>query len=752
MRDRIIILVLFGLLHSACMAQFYPAPPPIDSRLEPELLLQLKNAETARDSIRIQLQLCNLNFNKPFKKKADLERALHYARKASALSTSLHDSTGYTDAQLFVADVLAEQGDIQAAENILPLLNDSAKINLLLALSFEVENGINSTDPAVQDKAIRLAEQARQLSLSGHYREKEILALLDIAAVHADQNKQSAEQELLTVIAAYRAIGYRNLHYVFNRLAVLEYYIGKKDNAFNYSLQTLISMRSTGDSLAAGDFYYVQATLYTAIDEPQKGVDYSRLAIASYALHSGRWVIAQAVNELIHSLRKMRRFDEALESALRLNKQFPPGDPIAETAFNTSIGELYMDMKKYGSAESYLLLASELQGKYGSDAHIAERDLGRLYVESRQYEKARPYLNKALSEDVSFPNRSYTHYLLYLVDSATGHYLAAIAHLHKNHNLADSTLAEAKQREIQRLLVQFDTKEKENKLRIEDQDIALLNQKAVSQKAQLSRSNLLRNITIGSALLFMIIAFFIYRSYRVKQRINRLILQKNETLEQLVTEKEWLLKEVHHRVKNNLHTVNCLLDSQACYLENDALKAIQKSQQRIYAMSMIHQKIYQSDDIRTINMANYLPEFIGYLRDSFGAPANIQFELDVEALDLGVTHAVPVALIVNEAVNNSIKHAFADDMGGQILIALRRIGQQVQLSVADDGIGISPEFMDGDADSLGMQLMKGLSREMKGTISIEAGRGTRVIILFDSESIDEFQPLSIRSKEKAMAV
>jgi two-component sensor histidine kinase len=250
----------------------------------------------------------------------------------------------------------------------------------------------------------------------------------------------------------------------------------------------------------------------------------------------------------------------------------------------------------------------------------------------------------------------------------------------------------------------------------------------------------------------MIIAFLLYRSYRTKQRINRLILQKNETLEQLVVEKEWLLKEVHHRVKNNLHTVNCLLDAQACYLENDALKAIQQSQQRIYAMSMIHQKIYQSDDIRTINMANYLPEFIIYLRDSFGAPGNIQFEVEIETLELGVAHAVPVALIVNEAVNNSIKHAFAENEGGTIMVTLRRLGRRVQLSVADDGIGIRPECMDGDTDSLGMQLMKGLSREMKGKLTIETGAGTQITVLFDPEPIDEFQPLNMLSKETGMVV
>ncbi len=164
----------------------------------------------------------------------------------------------------------------------------------------------------------------------------------------------------------------------------------------------------------------------------------------------------------------------------------------------------------------------------------------------------------------------------------------------------------------------------------------------------------------------------LYKQYRQKQKSaaliaetnkvisqkNQAITQKNEALEQLVTEKEWLLKEVHHRVKNNLHTVICLLESQAAYLESDARQANEVSQQRIYTMSLIHQKIYQSEDIKSIDMSVYLPEFIQYLDDSFGNNLRIHFEVDIDPVQLDISQAVPVALIINEAVTNSIKYAF----------------------------------------------------------------------------------------------
>jgi len=252
---------------------------------------------------------------------------------------------------------------------------------------------------------------------------------------------------------------------------------------------------------------------------------------------------------------------------------------------------------------------------------------------------------------------------------------------------------------------------------------------------------------IGSAVLISLIAFLIYRSYRNKQKSNRMIMQKNEALQRLVKEKEWLLKEVHHRVKNNLHTVICLLESQAHYLDNDALKAIETSQHRIYAMSMIHQKIYQSEDIKTIDMANYLPEFIGYLRESFGCLAHIQFHLAIDPVKMSVAQAIPVALIVNEAVTNSIKYAFPGKRRGEISVVLRQEGERIVLSVADNGIGINKELREAGFNSLGIELMKGLSQEIKGEITIETAKGTWIRVVFKKDRLVEMQPVAELSPE-----
>jgi two-component sensor histidine kinase len=221
-------------------------------------------------------------------------------------------------------------------------------------------------------------------------------------------------------------------------------------------------------------------------------------------------------------------------------------------------------------------------------------------------------------------------------------------------------------------------------------------------------------------------SFFI--AIQTKKKANELIAEKNNELQSLLREKEWLLKEVHHRVKNNLHTIICLLESQAMYLEKDALQAIEKSQHRIYAMSLIHQKFYQNEDLQSIDISTYLEEFVGYLKDSFDTQ-EINFIIEVNPVHLNLQQAIPVALIINEAVTNSIKYAFSNEIMPTIQVSLTEDSDIIHLIISDNGKGFSINEYD-EAKSLGLQLIKGLSKELKGAVQIETKRGTKLRIEF----------------------
>ncbi len=248
------------------------------------------------------------------------------------------------------------------------------------------------------------------------------------------------------------------------------------------------------------------------------------------------------------------------------------------------------------------------------------------------------------------------------------------------------------------------------------------------------KSNIIRYAIIISIfmLLLMILVFVIFRQNAKMKVQQKMINQKNSSLHHLVEEKEWLLKEIHHRVKNNLHTINSLLESQSLYLDGAALTAIKISQHRVYAMSLIHQKLYQPENNLTgINMPAYLHELVSYLAESFDTGKRIQFKLDLEPLDLDISFAVPLGLILNEAITNAVKYAFPYNKPGVIIISIKSTSAyHYKFTVADDGIGLPKDFDPAKVNALGMKLMKGLSVDIAANFTVESVKGTSISIDF----------------------
>jgi len=185
--------------------------------------------------------------------------------------------------------------------------------------------------------------------------------------------------------------------------------------------------------------------------------------------------------------------------------------------------------------------------------------------------------------------------------------------------------------------------------------------------------------------------------------------------------------------------------------KNDALRAIENSQHRVYAMSLIHQKLYQAENVKTVEMSDYLPEFIRYLKESFGITSHIVFQLEIDSLELDISHAIPIALIVNEAVTNSIKYAFPENRAGIINITMQRFGENALLIIADNGIGIKQDISNTTTNSLGMELIKGLSDDINGDIRFQNDNGTKISIEFKIDTISGTTSALILPEEVALA-
>jgi|GEM_PF-5865764 two-component sensor histidine kinase len=244
-----------------------------------------------------------------------------------------------------------------------------------------------------------------------------------------------------------------------------------------------------------------------------------------------------------------------------------------------------------------------------------------------------------------------------------------------------------------------------------------------------------RVVTISGIAAVVVIAGLLYLQIRIRRRSKRVIRQLNEQRQQLLNEKEWLLREIHHRVRNNLQIVMSLLNSQSAFIGNEtALAAIQSSQHRVHAMSLIHQKLYYSENVASIEMSFYIRELTSYLREVYITGQRIRFAYDIDPLELDISQAVPVGLILNEAITNSIKYAFPNGRNGVITITLKRADSlRYQVGIADDGVGMPYEHSSRSTGTLGMRLMAGLTADLDGKFFIGNSSGTTIKISFIPE-------------------
>ncbi len=220
------------------------------------------------------------------------------------------------------------------------------------------------------------------------------------------------------------------------------------------------------------------------------------------------------------------------------------------------------------------------------------------------------------------------------------------------------------------------------------------------------------------------------------EQAQRELAERKRAEEQLKTslaEKEVLLKEVHHRVKNNLQVISSLLHLQSKQIKDpEALGMFLESQYRVRSMALVHERLYQSEDLSGVDAAEYFRDLVSYLHRSYGATSSqVSLKVDVDPVSLGIDVAIPCGLIVSELVSNALKHAFPDGRQGQILVQLHLgPGGQCALVVGDDGIGL-PEDLDLETtESLGLHLVNRLVAQLEGSIDLDRSGGTTHKITF----------------------
>jgi PAS domain S-box-containing protein len=205
-----------------------------------------------------------------------------------------------------------------------------------------------------------------------------------------------------------------------------------------------------------------------------------------------------------------------------------------------------------------------------------------------------------------------------------------------------------------------------------------------------------------------------------------------ERLETSLREKEVIIKEVHHRVKNNMQVISGFLELQSNYIADpDAVEKLNECQRRVRTMALVHEKLYQSKSLGAINAAEYIKSLIADLMNSYSLSTSVDVSVDVDDVNINLDMAIPCGLIINELVTNSLKYAFAGRPEGRLRLTLHHQEDHMfSLVVQDDGIGIPGDFEARSAASLGMQLVRVLVHQLGGEMKIESVEGTRFTIIF----------------------
>lgn len=491
---------------------------------------------------------------------------------------------------------------------------------------------------------------------------------------------------------------------------------------------------------------------------------------AEYAIESLRLggkfndkkTIALAYSDLSNIFWKQSKFDIGLEFGLKSLKIFEERG-ISDLDYDFTlyvVGNNYLALNKFQEALDYYKHSMSIGERYGfynnlSDVYIS---LVELYAYLNDFSKAEEAgVNAIKYADLLDNNFMMMRSWLSIgkLQYLQGKYITAIESLQKcieiatidfgdefylsqayetlgkafagNHNYKDAYQAFAEYDKLKNKIftvnadqrtsliqTKFEVAQKENTIQYQESRIK-------RQKT----NQILISIISGLLLLLLIVLYITFQKNRKK---SFLLLQQNK-------EKEFLLKEIHHRVKNNLGIVSSLLALQSAHIKDENIIAVmQESQNRVHSMSMIHQKLYLGKNLITIEMKDYFINLGKHILDSFGADNLISIECIMNPIEIDVDTAIPLGLIVNELITNSLKYAFPNKRKGIIKIKLQKSNNNtLLLQVADNGVGYQQNELNRNT-GFGKELINLLTQQLEGNMSYKDEQGIIVSFEFKLES------------------
>ncbi len=394
-----------------------------------------------------------------------------------------------------------------------------------------------------------------------------------------------------------------------------------------------------------------------------------------------------------------------------------------------NLGTFEMEVGRADQALAHLTKAlqirTELDEKWGMTSTLGT--LGRLYLDQGKYDEAQQMLEQSLklSQEIETPDQSIDALQkLGEIYAIKGEYRKAYESALQMAVIKDTIMSQQQLSSINEMSAKYEQEKKQ-------QEIEILNKENEVQALRIDREKTLRRLLVVVVLLVLVLVFVLWNRARSLRTVNSTLEAQKATLEKNDHEKEVLLKEIHHRVKNNLQIISSLLSMHAREMKDEQVAgALREGKNRVKSMALIHQMFYQdTEGLTEIGLHTYAKELCESILSSYAVNRDdISLNFDLDTVTINIDDGILLGLIINELVSNSVKYGFPNGKTGEISVSLKQIHDELHLIVADNGVGKNNEH-GPESTNFGLKLVDSFIRKLKGTITVVSTKGYRTTIV-----------------------
>ncbi len=619
-----------------------------------------------------------------------------------------------------------------------PSLQDSVKVNWLNSIFIET---INYETYIAYDCAKKALDVSKKINFSlGEANSLSNLARVYNLRGQFDQAKKYFEK----AITIYEKLDNKlNIAYCYGDLGVV---YSKKSNfpeALSYYFKALKIYQETNDDLSVGYAYVNIGILYKNQNDFEQALSYYIEAeeilkkIDSNDSRYGLMAISTNIANIYIKKKEYQKALDYLDKALNKNKRYKNNYIYAETY--KSLGDTYLELGNIKSALYNFNLAFDFFVKIEDQMGISYTQIKQGYCHFKQdnivLAKEKIYAGMTIAKtigQIEWQKNGYEY--LSQIYARQHNYKQALEYEKLFKKFNDSIFNKEKDKKLIQLKMQFEF----DKIQSESDQIQHTRELKIREETDQQRT--ITKIVLAGFIIVSLLSIAIFKNLKRNQKQNIIInIQKktvenqNKIIQKSLEEKETLLREIHHRVKNNLQIISSLFNIQSENIKNEKILAsIQEGKTRVQAMSLIHQNLYQSEHLDKVDINNYLEQLTVYLKQIYDDKSkNIIVDIDSQNFEFDIETAIPLGLIVNELLCNAYKYAFLQKNEGNIIVKITQLNEEeYQLNFSDDGSGFITEENANDSKSLGLKLVKILTRQLKGSLEISTDNGTKIQLNF----------------------